>query len=92
MYGNTINKYCIVCKEEIMINVSMCLMGPAKTEDSPGEEYYVRIYCPKCNNHLSKVTEEEIRKLEEKGVKFAVCMLQKEMISVEIQRYDITLL
>jgi len=50
-------------------------MGPSKTEDDPGEEYYVGIYCPKCNNNLSKDTEEEVRRLEEKGVKFAVCMI-----------------
>ncbi len=75
MNGNTIKKYCNVCKKEVEINVSTCLMGPSKTEDDPGEEYYVGIYCPKCNNNLSKDTEEEVRRLEEKGVKFAVCMI-----------------
>lgn len=75
MYGNTIKKYCNVCKKEVEINVSMCLMGTAKTEDSSGEDYYVDIYCPKCNNHLSKETEDEVRRLKEKGVKFSVCML-----------------
>ncbi|NFE18646.1 hypothetical protein [Clostridium botulinum] len=66
MFGKTIKKYCNVCKKELEINVSSCLIGPAKTKYSHGQQYYVSIYCPKCNNHLSKNTEEKVLKLRKK--------------------------
>lgn len=68
MFGNVITKYCNVCKKEVKINVSMSLI------DDNGKEYYIDIYCPKCNKHLSKDAEEEIRILKEKGFEFGVCL------------------
>lgn len=75
MYGMIINKYCNVCKKEFEINISRCLMGPAKTGEGPDEEYYVGIRCPQCGENLSKDTEKEVQKLRENGATFAVCML-----------------
>ena len=34
MYGKTIIKYCNVCKEDVKINISVCLMGSTKTKDN----------------------------------------------------------